>query len=794
MFNYRNSGAGESARKCPTCRDPLGDTIIRNRALENIIACSTVQCPFAFNHAQCQTRPCRKDLDKHMQIAQAEHHSMLDAMIDAHQAEAILPLVALLSEGRACGVKVAAVQALSHLIRDNDSNYNTKYRNIDVLMQAGAIPHLILMLTGSNHEALAAARLLQHMVDHCHLAITGAGAIPHLVRLLRRSNHHAHAAEDARMVTTVAAEVLEHLTEFGTYNIAIAEAGAITVLVSLLGEESTNELGVQATRVLANISMCPAYRSAIMELCPAPLLVPLLCCHQQNQQAVGIGVDDEADKGGPAFVAARLLNNLALCAEHTQHIITGAGALPELVKLLRNSGNDAMAAMAAASALDALTSHGSEVTNMAVADAGAIPALVAMLRGESMESATPRVATRALLNIATCNSHHRTCHRLAIVREGAIHPLVVLLGAGQHYDTRAQATWLLVCLSVRTRYRMEIANSGALPHLVAFLQSCTTYGNGDSKATEGALAATRALHNLSICSENADAIVRAGALTPLIQLIAWWQNEATPDANTAALVAVRVLQNLAICAPKTYAIISSGALPPLVTMLSWGLGADNAKVAAQAALEATRALQNISFWAGAEIIKQDALSPLLVLMSSWNPHRTPAANEAALTAARVAQNLTMSARDGDAVIRAGALAHIVKLLDWSANGGTDDAMTMALVAARVLQNLAFTKYHIALIEAGAVIPLMALIYDTSGEAIKPVADVAATVLEELADAIRDSANGARRFATPSEPAQEQVGAGSRNNVRLILRKPTTGSVLHHVCIAERSRKHISMPI
>lgn len=277
-----------------------------------------------------------------------------------------------------------------------------------------------------------------------------------------------------------------------------------------------------------------------------------------------------------------------------------------------------------------LLQHMIDHCHSAIIDAGAIPHLVQLLKRsnnahlrEDAQIATmaPIIAIRALLNLATLKSHNRICHRSAIVREGAINPIVVLLRTQDHHDTRVQATWMLVCLSMRKRFRVDITNAGALTPLVTLLEFCITYGNGDSKATNGILAATRALHNISICSEHRDTIVSAGALTPLIQLIGWWQKSGTPDANTAALVAVRVLQNLASCAAKAHAIISAGALTHLVTMLNWGLsvgGIHDAKMAAQAALEVTRALQNIAFWAEnrTAVVHADALTPLIALMSS----------------------------------------------------------------------------------------------------------------------------------------------------------------------------------
>ena len=156
-----------------------------------------------------------------MQIARADHHAILDVV----QAKAILPVVALLTDGLTGGVKVAAAEALQHIISNN-----THHHHRTAIVEAGAISPLLLMLTGTNKEVLAAARLLQHMIDHCHSAIIDAGAIPHLVQLLKRSNN-AHLTEDAQIATIVAAQTLEHLAEFTTYHVAIAEAGAVTVLV-----------------------------------------------------------------------------------------------------------------------------------------------------------------------------------------------------------------------------------------------------------------------------------------------------------------------------------------------------------------------------------------------------------------------------------------------------------------------------------------------------------------------------------------------------------------------------------
>lgn len=147
----------------------------------------------------------------------------------------------------------------------------------------------------------------------------------------------------------------------------------------------------------------------------------------------------------------------------------------------------------------------------------------------------------------------------------------------------------------------------------------------------------------------------------------------------------------------------------------------------------------------------------------------------------------MSARNGDAVIKAGALTHKVNLLSFSKDDATDDAKMVALVAAHVLQNLAFSKYRIVSIEAGAVSPLLALMNNGSGDAA--MKKVAADILEEIADGIRDSATAARRSTS-----SELMDAEAYSDVRLILRQTTTGSVLNHAHIAEKSRKHIILPI
>ena len=132
--------------------------------------------------------------------------------------------------------------------------------------------------------------------------------------------------------------------------------------------------------------------------------------------------------------------------------------------------------------------------------------LVARL-GSSSSARSQELAAIELHDLVR-ESNGADSHEAAIVRAGAIEPLVALLRGGGERAQRAAAGALSY---LATDHQAAIAQAGAIEPLVALVR-------GGSAEAQGAAAS--ALGNLA--GDNADnrvAIARAGAIAPLVALV-----------------------------------------------------------------------------------------------------------------------------------------------------------------------------------------------------------------------------------------------------------------------------------
>lgn len=406
MHKHRNSNRGASSRRCPSCRNPLGQPTIRNRALETVIGCIEVQCPFQFGLARCDAHLRRKDLDDHMSTARSVHLALLDAA----QADAIVPVVALISDGVTGGARAAAAEAVQHLALNNCHRL--------AIVKAGAVAPLRVLLGGACGEwgAWKAAMALHNIVFCAETipAIVEADVIPPLVRLLGRGE--ATRTTCANSAALAAARALESLVTRGTEatKAAVAEAGAIAALVALLRRES--QLAIAAARVLANLGMC-THRVASMNKAGAIASLAALLC----------GTDEVTEN------AAKLLGIICCLTSDLpgQVAIAEAGVVALLVALLRRSLIDrthrvAYAATLALGCLMKFPDH-----RNSIARAGAKP-LVELLswdvscKESDYDAALMRTKAAKLLHELTdC-----TENTMAMIEAGVVNQLLALLGCG----------------------------------------------------------------------------------------------------------------------------------------------------------------------------------------------------------------------------------------------------------------------------------------------------------------------------------------------------------------------------
>lgn len=156
--------------------------------------------------------------------------------------------------------------------------------------------------------------------------------------------------------------------------------------------------------------------------------------------------------------AALVLGILATTGPEKQACIVRAGAVAQLVELLRGDWPEARGQ--AAVALRALASN-STYNKVAIVRAGAIQPLIQILKHDSVD--VQEVAAGALETLAETNN------QVEIVQAGAIVSLVALLN-DERPKAREEAAKTLVVLAQNVAARAAIAQVGAIPLLVELLK------------------------------------------------------------------------------------------------------------------------------------------------------------------------------------------------------------------------------------------------------------------------------------------------------------------------------------
>jgi hypothetical protein len=355
----------------------MGKRRNRNRAVELIIECSSVQCPFHFESSHCDARLCIGDLDVHMERAYTAHMELVHVAQD----ETVVPIVRMLSEGLTEGVKVAGARALEHFAISREK--------IVAVVEAGVVPPLIALLRdGLTHNAKVHAASALCNLTRCaetRVALVDAGVVCPLVELLGR---RGVCGSDAAMVVLLAARTLQNLTICPSNRMVVADAGGVLPLVRLMRICSTLGVKVRAACVLANLSICAECRISIMTSGSVPTFVALLLlCGSRKTYEAKLG----------ALASARALKNLAIYPCNREAIIR-AGAVVPLARMvaLRSTGGCAYAvnaflgARAAARALKTLAISSDHRASMV--QAGAVVPLLAFINGVGGDVSMKNVA------------------------------------------------------------------------------------------------------------------------------------------------------------------------------------------------------------------------------------------------------------------------------------------------------------------------------------------------------------------------------------------------------------------
>ena len=437
----------------------------------------------------------------------------------------------------------------------------------------------------------------------------------------------------------------------------LVKAGIIPPLVQHLASDSA-EMPEQAMRLLSLLtdgSMANAARTAaagaIAHL--VALLEPSsVRCHPR---------------------AVRLLQQMSVAGRGYDAQIAAVGGITPLIRMLQPD-YDTVVHELAAKLFAQLATNAHNRTPML--QAGAVPALALLLRSND-KKVTKVYAATALANIYAAFDHHDGAwtqqHPLEMYLDDAISTVPLLVRLLEPY-----ATW-----------ELDPGRKGLVP------------GNFCPDAAGRILLdpALRALSHLSsIRGSFQDAIVRHGAVVPLIHLMRSVAVNAEVQAQAA-----RVLGHLSDYAKDRASLVAAGVVPPLVRLLA----SESAAVQAEAA----RTLGNIAAYDDGQgrvhISAEPSAVPSLVqlLLSS-------SAKSVQIQAARMLGKLAANSPDlQSSIIASGAIDPIMRLLQSSSVAVQQQA---ALVLGDLVELCADNQSRFA--AAGAIGILVKLLQSSSAVA------------------------------------------------------------------------------
>lgn len=281
--------------------------------------------------------------------------------------------------------------------------------------------------------------------------------------------------------------------------------------------------------------------------------------------------------------AVGCMTNLATHEDNKDKIMR-SGALQPLIKLAKSK--DMRVQRNATGALLNMT-HSDE-NRRELVKVGAIPVLVSQL--SSSDPDVQYYCTTALSNIAVDPENREN---LSKTEPRLVSHFIQLMGLSTSPRVRCQAALALRNLASDVNYQLEIVRCNGLPHLLPLMQS-------DQLSL--VVAAVACLRNVSIHQSNEKAIVEAGFLEPLVDLLGKFDNEEI-ECHT-----VSTLRNLAAPSDENkLAIVEAGAVQKCkATILSAPLSVQSEMSAFLAVLALSNELKPALFKLG--II--DVLIPL----------------------------------------------------------------------------------------------------------------------------------------------------------------------------------------
>jgi vacuolar protein 8 len=340
------------------------------------------------------------------------------------------------------------------------------------LIKAGAVPHLIRLISGGCDDSKAVAdAALDKLANHGAAAVNAARSILNRVQLLK------DGAECSKQREACA---LRELAAIQGNRKTIAAAGAIPPLVQLLSV-GNDIMKVQAALVLTQLAGNTDNKKNIAAKA-VPQLVRLL---SYRSEAVRVA-------------ATSTLRNLALNDVDNTIAIATAGAIPLLVQLLVEGAEDGKVLAAGV-----LCDIAGDVAENKRTITAAVPPLIQLLM-EGSEKAKQTTAA-ALHNLAVDDMDSSA----AIAAAGVVPVLVQMLQTGTRC-AKANAAALLWCLTVYAENQNSIIAEEAIPTLLQVL--------GADLAIPMRFAGS-ALEVLASRPNNRKALVTAGAIPVLVQVL-----------------------------------------------------------------------------------------------------------------------------------------------------------------------------------------------------------------------------------------------------------------------------------
>jgi vacuolar protein 8 len=651
----------------------------------------------------------------------------------------VKPLVASLSSSNV----TVAEQASAALAKLAEANKKTQKE----IASAGGIAPLIALIdlnasdVCQQHAAAALAELA--LLRANKTAIDRAGGISPLVSLLlcdgsKSAKQYAASAlarlstdgsvTDARLQAQASAPAARAAVAAGAAAAAdegaevansgelskaeqIAQAGAITPLVSLLSGDNGPEAQEEAAGALLALAGKSTNRVAITESGGIGPLVQLLGCDNPiaRQHAEGALVRLSIESGNRVLIieqlvgmlvggmgvaaqeqAAAALANLARDSTDNRKSIVDSGGIAPLLELLESPSSKAKEN--AASAVTALCA--TRENQDAIARCGGIAKLVNVLANSSNKEVSGStlcgLAAMAIWQLAKKNP----ANQLLVVEAGAIAPLVGMLGSTSA-ELQSNAAGALSCIARNQQdNQVAIARTGAIAPL------CTLVREGSIETKEMCASALWALSTEN--QANKATIAKLGGVEPLVGLLVSGTTIKSQEYATGALssLASKNAENRSAIAKRLVGLLNGRAPERAVKVL--------------------HALANLARGNNANqmaIVKAGGVLPIIGWVSNSNEEAQREAAHAVLSMA------TNNATTQTLVARCGGISPLIALV------ASSPVLTQEY-AARALWHIASSHESQQLIlEAGGIPPLVAML---SAEGIH-AAELAALTIVRLAD-------------------------------------------------------------